>query len=223
MSVALEARVLAAHPLAPAHRMVLFWIAREVPEGRTEVLVNRTGVARALDAGAQVVQGALAAGRAIGLCHVLQNGRIAFTGYDGLLGSDPAAPETPGRPAVVIPQDDPKAEVARQITTKAMVFAAFGTRWTERYKQRFVISGERDYPRLAGALCVLSPDELDARLDCYFADPDPYWADCKHSFGSFARNVHRFVPTTTAAAKQARVKDADATRDYLRKQREGRA
>ena len=64
MSAHWEARIWTAHPLAPQARLILFAIARAVPDGQAEVLVNRTALARDLEAPGDAVRRALIAGEA---------------------------------------------------------------------------------------------------------------------------------------------------------------
>ena len=226
MSRVLEDRVLQASPLAPAHRMVLFWMARMVPDGQTEALVNRAEVGRRLEASPDVVARAVRAGEAIGLCRPRQNGRIAFSAYDRTIDAEPKAPRPAG--VAVAPQgphrpdpDDDEAPVVR-VKPRAVV-AEFARQWSFRRKATFII--EKRYYVFASesGLTTLEFGDLQRRIAAYLTDPEPFYQQCQYAFSTFCKNVNKFHGSTVRVADGSRyVPDVDATREYMRRQREGR-
>jgi hypothetical protein len=219
MSTALEARVLSAHPLSPAHRMILFWIARSVADGQTEALVNRTAVGRELDTTAEMVSKALVAGGQAfvnggPVCHVLRNGRVAFAAYDGLLGAEQAAAPEPRRPAVVAVRPEPEAAPRPK---PGELLAEFSRQWQARYRQQYAFAPGKDAKLASGLLDQLDMAELGRRIDNYLKHTDEFYAEQRHSFGCFVGCVNKFAdrPKGTAPGR----KTMDAT-EYLRRQRE---
>lgn len=222
MSGPLETRVWKAHPLAPAHRLLLLAVAREVPDGQTEVLVNRALLARTWDANAGLVTAALRAGEDVGLCRVLRTGRVAFSAYDAPLG----APERPPAPPSAVRTATPLAagEVVPDRPTHGQVMAEFAKQWAGTYKQQYIFTAGKDH-RLARTLASAMPlTDLSRRVAVYLTHENPFYSECAHAFGVFAQRVNEFTGRRPVAAPARtsgpRVLDADASREYMKRQRE---
>jgi hypothetical protein len=211
MSQVMEDRALRARPLCPADRMILFWIARLVPDGRSEVLINRAHVARDLQASPEMVRHALGAGESLGLCRVLRNGRVAFCEYDAPLGEEPRSLTS----TAVTPVSAPTPVEPRLLPGDVM--REFSERWQEKYRQRYHMTSE--HFKWAKELRRLSLEELRSRIEVYLTHPDPFWRECKHAFTPFARNINRWIRTTAPLASPG-VPDAAATQRYLRRMEE---
>ena len=205
-----------AHPLAPAHRMVLFVVARAVPDGQTEALLNASALARDLDTNAGLVRAALMAGEQAGLCQTHPNGRVAFTAYDTLLGV-----ERPTRAASTAVREAPAGEVAAvRGPTVGEVFAVFARLWQKHYGQRYVFTPGKD-PKLAKALgASLTLADIERRITDYLGHADQFYGECKHSFSIFVKDVNKFA---VAAARHHHPREASSdvaeTRRYLAEQR----
>jgi hypothetical protein len=209
MSRVLEDRVLTAHPLSPAHRMVLLMVARAITDGQNEALVNRAALARSLDARPDLVNHAFVAGEQIGLCRVLRSGRVAFS-EDGLFDARPVS--ATGPPAVRETQGDAERPVIARPTIPA-IFAEFGRQWSALYGQRYIFVPGKDH-RLAKALAAeLSAADLATRIANYLQHPDPFYRECMHAFGVFANSINKFG--CTAAEPKSRIPNADQTRRYI--------
>lgn len=193
MSAALEARVWAAHPLTPAHRLVLLSVARQVPDGLLQAVVARQALARDLETTPETVRKALVAGEQAGLCEILRNGGVAFTqpGLPGLRHVD----EVQRQPAV-LPREGPAAQSpveASTGTTGRWVQSEFARQWEARYqRQRYLFSHPKD-DRLAAEIARLGQDEVTRRVANYLAHPDPFYAQCAHAFGVFRSRVNSFA------------------------------
>lgn len=219
MSRVWEDRVWEAHPLPLAARAVLLAVARQVPDGQSEVLVNRTLLARDLETSADVVRRALTAGEAGGVVAVLKNGRIAFC-------AEPMLIAPPARPHLAAVAPAPPAPAAQEEkATTAWVLAEFGRQWEGQYRQRYVFTPGKDH-KLAATLATLTRADLASRVRTYLRHDDPFYARCTHAFGIFATRVNDFISTRPAAS--AAVEDDDEygrierkTRERLRAERRG--
>jgi hypothetical protein len=219
MSRELEDRVMAAHPLAPAHRMVLLMVARAVSEGQSEALVNRAALARSLDARPEVVGHALMAGEQLGVCRVLRTGRVVFRG-EGLFPVE-TTPANGSKPAVVDAPPDPAGEAARRTTaTIPQVLGEFARQWQAAYKQQYVFTPGKDH-KLAKAIgSALSPEEVARRVTNYLKTQNSYYSERMHSFSVFVRDINEFgAPARESGRRQ--VPSVDETREYLRKLKGG--
>lgn len=209
---------MAAHPLSPAHRMVLLVVARDVPDGHTEALVNRAALARALDAGPDLIRQAFSAGETCGICRVLKNGRVEFNGYDGLLGAAPPAPAPTGvkaAPPAAEPPPPPDPLTPREVVSE------FARQRARHYKGTFVI--ERRYYKLAKdhGLTTLTIEELRPRIAAFFADASPFNQECAHAFSAFCKTVNKFsAPARRPSGGD--IPDAAATDRYLAEMRRRR-
>lgn len=205
--------MLAARPLAPEYRMVLFHVARSVADGQTEALVNRAATARDLDTRPALVSRALAAGEALGLCRIRQNGRVAFAAYDTQLGQEPTPIRATGTREA---PPDPQGE--RPVHTPGQVMGEFAKQWRAKYRTTYVFTPGRDH-KVAKALAgSLLPEDLARRIGNYLTSPNPFYAESAHSFSLFAQRVNEFVayrPTATAS----RVPNADQTAAYIARMR----
>lgn len=184
-------RIWTAHPLLLAHRAVLLAIARQIPDGRSEVLVNRTGLARDLETNTDTIRRSLIAGEAIGLCQVHRNGVVAFSpvALPGLAPGMPRASEPSVREAPPQPVDD-------RLTVRG-VQALFAKGWEGKYHQRYVFEHPKD-DRLASSIArALSPDEAARRLRNYLTHPDPFYSRCTHSFGMWVSRINDFAVAKT--------------------------
>lgn len=215
MSRTLEDRVMAAHPLCPSDRMILFFMAREVPEGHTEAIVNMSQLARRLDARPASISHAIDSGNMIGLCQKLKSGRVAFTAYDTILGVEPRPTNGHGTGITLAPPQE------RPVTpTTKQVMSEFQRQWQDAYRQAYVFNYERD-GRMARRLATsLSLDDLPRRVTNYLNHPDQFYAECMHSFSVFAKDINKFGVAQRAAAAKSRVPDYESTRRYLAKIRQ---
>jgi hypothetical protein len=104
------------------------------------------------------------------------------------------------------------------------VQAAFAERWRRDYAQGYIFAPGKDH-RLASTLAQSLPlAEIERRVENYLAHTDPFYADCKHSFSIFVRDINKFGgPARQQAAPRSRVMDAEASQNYLRDLRERRA
>lgn len=211
MSRVLEERVLDAHPLAPQYRMVLLMIAREVPEGQTEVMVNRTALARSLDTRPDVVRLALVAGEEARVCQVLKSGRVAFEAYDTLLG-EVKATRGNGHGAVLatpqptIPEPRPSRPVPQDVLNE------FARQRAAIYPETYVFERGRDHKWARDIASDLPMDEIRRRIAAYLSDPNPFYAECKHSWCTFVRNINRFG---VAPSRPSRNHQDGATQRYI--------
>lgn len=188
MSLVLEDRVWKAHPLAPQHRLVLLAIAREVPNGQLEALVTRTLIAQALDTRVDAVTKALVAGECLNLCRVLKNGRVAFAGYDALLGQE-TPPEAPSGISAAPPNADP-APPPRP--SPQSILTAFAKAWSARYGKSYHFTAGRDHrwARELGQHVTL--EEITVTAAAYLADEDPFYSECAHAFSVFYKSFNKF-------------------------------
>lgn len=210
MSAVLVERIWKAHPLNPAYRCALLHIARQIPAGGTEILVSRTLVAQAIDTTSQTVTKALAAGEELGLCRVLKNGRVAFSGYDGVFGVD-AAPARPVGVQAAPPSTDPTPPAHPTVRD---VTRAFNDAWAARYHRAYPFKAGEDH-RIAKELGQLATlDEVTRAAQAYVSSDDPYWSEAMHGFRLFHRHFHKFV-----VAPAPRRREADNTQAYLAKLR----
>jgi hypothetical protein len=211
MSRLLEDRVMAAHPLPPADRMILWMIAQAVPEGQQDVLVNRADLARRLDARPPMIGHALLAGEQLGLCRVLRGGRIEFRTGDLFTPAPvPSSPEPlrAVRPAPPLPPSDhPSPQEA---------IAEFKRQWEAVYGQTFVPESWY-YKSIRPSTETLTRTELWARMRRFLADRRPFYVDRKHAFSSFTRDINQFVAESAPA--RSRVPDVEATRRYQEEMR----
>lgn len=214
MSGPAVARVRAAHPLAPEHRMVLLEVAWAVPEGRTEVAINRAALARTLDTTPGLVTRALVAGETVGLCKVLRNGLVAFSGYDGLLGADPPAPTAP------ITKTLPDAAPVPARPSISEVFTAFKEAWERQYRTVYSFVPGKDAKLAKGLAVTLPLSELRRRIAIYLTSDDPFYVEKRHEFEWLARHVNQFiVESRPPAVPRGPAPDADSTAAYLKRQR----
>jgi hypothetical protein len=212
MSRVLEDRVWAAHPLGPAHRMVLLTIAREVTDGQTEALINRAALARRLDASADVVRHALTAGEQIGVCRVLKStGRIAFDAYDGLIGVEPSPVKPPDAiPAVRTAPHDEKPAVDHLTSREFM--GLFARAWGAQYRQTYYVQ-TRDW-KMAQKLAQQIPSaDVPRYITNYLTHADQFYRSCMHSFGMFYDKINAFG--ASPMREPSRVPDAEQTQEYL--------
>lgn len=218
MSRELEDRVMAAHPLAPAHRMVLLMVARAVSDGQYEALVNRAALARSLDARPEVVGHALMAGEQMGLCRGLRSGRVAFR-QEGLFPTEQSIPVNGDKPAVVDAPADAAGETARRTTaTIPQVLGEFARQWQAVYKQQYVFTPGKDH-KLAKAIgSVLSPEEVARRVGNYLRTQNSYYSERTHSFSVFVRDINEFGAPVKDTGRR-HVPGVDETREYLRRLR----
>lgn len=217
MSRTLEERVMAAHPLCPSDRMVLFFLAREVPEGHTEALVNMSQLARRLDARPAHISHAIDSGDMIGLCRRLKSGRVAFTGYDLILGVEPRPANGHG---TGITDATPEERPAKVTPTTKGVKDEFQKQWEAAYRQAYVFDYGKD-GRIAQRLAsALSLEDLPRRVTNYLNHPDPFYNECMHCFSIFARDINRFGVAQRATTAKSRVPDYEATQRYLQKIRQ---
>ena len=187
MEQTLTDRVWGLHPLAPAHRCVLLAIARQVPEGRTEVLVNRGALARDVEASAEAVRRALVAGEHLGLLRIMTNGVVAFVPV--------ALPGMGAAPAVgVAPAGAVKPRTGRDVQEE------FGRQWGTKYRQRYVFQHPKD-DKLAAGLKTLQPDDLSGRVRAYLSHPDQWYAQMAHAFSIFVRDVNKFGGTAESGGE----------------------
>ena len=206
MSARWEQRVWRAHPLAPADRLVLLAVARAVPDGTGDVLLNRAALARELEATAAVIARGLRAAEAIGVARVLPNGRISFI-EEGMF--DVPVPEH----AVAKPVEGP----APDVMTTEEVLKEFGRQWAARYGQRYVFAWEKDRKTAKTLATHMTPAEIRRRVAAYLAHPDPFYAQCAHAFGVFATAVNKVGASAAPSLKQDGIMSAVETREYLRK------
>jgi hypothetical protein len=178
-------RIWNAHPLALAHRAVLLAIARQLPEGATELMVNRAALARNLEVPPAAVGKALIGGTQVGLCRVLGNGKVAFTA-EGL----PGIADTNQRVAEEI---HATREVHRPMSPKDAVMAEFARQWQEREGQRYVFTRGKDDKLAAGIADTITLEDLTARVRRYLSHPDQFYARCAFSFGVFVSRINDFA------------------------------
>lgn len=218
MSRILEERVWAAAPLSLADRCVLLAVARGVPDGATEIHVNRTAMAEGLQARPEQVLHGLRAGEAVGLCRLYPSkGLVAFSAYDAPLG----APPRPAPRAAVAAAAPDDTRVATPRPTPQHLLNEFGRQWSRRYGQQYVQTSGKDHRLAAGLLRTLPPPEIARRIAAYLASDDPYYERCAHAFSVFASRVNEFIDRRPAVARRG-VPDADATKQMLQRQREAR-
>lgn len=172
-------RIWDAPGLEPAHRMVLLTIARHVPDGATEALVNRTALAQRLCTSLSVVGRAISHGQRLDLCWALKNGRIAFVADSLPLSERPApkpavtaAPTTPGTMAV----------------TAQLVMDEFDSQWRQRHKgQRYPFAYGKDNKLAAGAAKALgSRAQIISAVRLYLLRTEPFYRNAAYSFPVFA-------------------------------------
>ena len=178
--------------------------------------MNRTALARSLDASAAQIAAGLRAGEVLGLCHVRPNGRIAWESNGHLLEE----PQTSLPPSAAITSSPKDERPAPERIPPRVVLAEFATQWeaSPLYRQRYIFTAGRDH-RLAAPLgSVLTLPDLKARIALYLTHPNACYTQCAHAFHIFASHVNEFIPQPDRATGR-RVMDATATRDYLRRQR----
>lgn len=106
-------------------------------------------------------------------------------------------------------------EKAERRHTPGDVFRLYDERWRRLYPgQKHAFTGQHA-KQAKELLLVLSPEELAARMDGYFASGRPYYAEQRHSFDTFARDVNRFLPASAAAGAGA--PDEDDTDEATRR------
>lgn len=209
MSLVLEERVWAAHPLTPAYRMVLLAVARGVPEGQSEVLVVRAALGREIEATAQVIRSAFIAGEQCGLCRLLPNGRLAFTAYDALLGVDRPKPVN-GTPA--IREAPPQRDEIAHLTSRELM-KIFTSQWQAEYGQPYYPEN-RDWKLAKGIAAILPAADVSRYVANYLRDQSKFYRERMHAFVSFSANINSFGGAA-ARTPTSRVPDADATSRYL--------
>jgi hypothetical protein len=79
------------------------------------------------------------------------------------------------------------------------VYEAFDEAWTARYARTggrrfaYVWNMREDTPAAKRLLAKLEPEEVIARVDRYLRSPNPFYAEVRHSFRIFARDVNVFA------------------------------
>jgi hypothetical protein len=206
-------RVWAAHGLEPQHRCVLLAVARQVQEGATEALVNRTALAQQLQTSPGVVSRGIGAGERAGLIAIRPNGHIAFVPAGLPMGEAPA----PSRPAVR-PIDGVPAASPGTVTGQ-WVKGEFARQWEERYRQRYVFTPGKDDKLALGIARTLTAAEVTGRVRAYLNHPDGYYARCAHAFGLFVARINEFAVVPAASRGAVRPEDDPEYGSIVRKQR----
>lgn len=211
MSKALEARV--REPglvLSPAHRMVLLTIAGKVKEGEVAADVDRTRLARYLHTSVDVVRGAIVAGETLGLCR-RGKGQLVVFATDGLFEPEAPAEDKPA----VRPRAETEPVAAKVPAHKAI--EEFGRRRMAHGYPRSV--PERRFYGMArdSGMLTLTLEELVARMEGFFDDPDPFCAQAAHAFSLFCKRINHYGTRHQPAPRES---ESARTREMLRRQRE---
>ncbi len=186
-------RIWTAHPLGLTHRCVLLAIARQLPEGRTQIIINRTTLARDLETTGGLVSKALLAGEILGLCHVHKNGVVELltAPLPGLI-PEPSAPLV----AVTAATESEMARTSPGVVRPRWVMDEFARRWEAKYKQRYQFRHGKDNALAKSVSEAMQAGTIVARITNYLSHPDPFYNQCAHAFGVFVGNINKFAGST---------------------------
>lgn len=71
---------------------------------------------------------------------------------------------------------------------------AFDLAWCNRYakgqRRRYVWRHTQDKPQIKRLLKTLGLDELEARIQSYIRNDDPFYANSRHNFGVFVASIN---------------------------------
>jgi hypothetical protein len=214
---ALVERVRTVRGLDPASRLVLMEIAREVPAGANEVLVNRTKLAERLEAPAALVAKAIRCGERIGLVSQLRDKRLAFVGVS--LFGEATVPAHGAVKATAAP-----ATEANQITG-GLLRDEFRRQWQAAYGRPYRWDyGKEDKEARELARSFESRAELVSEVRRYFVHPDQFFHEREHPFALLRRAMNsggRTGEDRRSGERRGggRIMDEDETRRYLRGER----
>lgn len=78
------------------------------------------------------------------------------------------------------------------------VFRLYDERWRPRYPNETHAYTGQHGKQAKELLATLTLADLARRMDLFFASDRPYYAEHRHTFDLFARDVNRFIPTAAA-------------------------